>query len=236
MKECELGGLRARVTGGSDREGGGDGPVVVLLHGFGAPGDDLVSLWRVLDVPRGTRFVFPEAPVELEEYGYGARAWWRLDVAALEQAARSGQRPDRSNEVPEGLLSAHGRVLSLLDAVEAEFGVGAERIVLGGFSQGAMLSCDVALRSERPLAGVALLSSTLLARAQWQAGLAERTALAFFQSHGRQDPLLPFAAAERLRDMLREAGCEVSWVEFNGGHEIPMSVLQGLGEFLHARL
>ena len=57
MRTLELGGLECRVVGGSDREGGGDGPVVVLLHGFGAPGDDLVPLWRVMDVPRGTRFV-----------------------------------------------------------------------------------------------------------------------------------------------------------------------------------
>src|SRR5580704_2280770 len=53
MKLVKLGDLDARVTGGSDREGGGDGPVVVLLHGFGAPGDDLVPLGRVLAAPRG---------------------------------------------------------------------------------------------------------------------------------------------------------------------------------------
>ncbi|MGH7282639.1 MAG: hypothetical protein ACRELY_14020, partial [Polyangiaceae bacterium] len=65
MKQRDFGGLRAILAGGTDREGGGDGSVLVLMHGFGAPGDDLVSLWRVIDAPRGTRFIFPEAPIAL---------------------------------------------------------------------------------------------------------------------------------------------------------------------------
>ena len=63
MNRTILGGLHAVVTGGTDGQGGGDGPVVVLLHGFGAPGDDLVPLTRFLAVPRAVRFVFPAAPL-----------------------------------------------------------------------------------------------------------------------------------------------------------------------------
>ena len=75
-----------RVAGGTNREGGGQGPVVVLLHGFGAPGDDLASLWRVLRAPTGTRFVFPEAPLSLEAMGMpGARAWWMIDMMRLQR-------------------------------------------------------------------------------------------------------------------------------------------------------
>ena len=47
MRVETYGGLDVYVAGGPDREGGGNGPVVILLHGFGAPGDDLVSLWRM---------------------------------------------------------------------------------------------------------------------------------------------------------------------------------------------
>ena len=58
MKVDTFGGLTVRLTGGADRDGGGSGgTVVVLLHGFGASGSDLVPLWRVLDVPETTRFV-----------------------------------------------------------------------------------------------------------------------------------------------------------------------------------
>lgn len=223
-------GLRVRVAGGTDREGGGDGAVVVLMHGFGAGGDDLVGLWRALDVPRELRFVFPEAPLALAEFGPGARAWWRIDFEA-----RGDPRRDRSGEDPPGMAEAHARVVALLDEVERELGVTGDALALGGFSQGAMLACDVALRTPRPLAALVLLSGTLLARDTWAPAMSARSALPVFQSHGRQDPLLPFGAALELRDLWREAGAAVEWVEFNGGHEISHGVVERLGAFLSAR-
>ena len=59
MRIEELEGLKVRIVGGTDGQGGGNGPVVILLHGFGAPGHDLVPLWKALDAPQGTRFLFP---------------------------------------------------------------------------------------------------------------------------------------------------------------------------------
>jgi phospholipase/carboxylesterase len=233
MRQTRLGELELRIAGGTDREGGGDGPVVVLLHGFGARGDDLAGLQRVLDVPREVRFVFPEAPLAPPEFaGFGGRAWWMIDTAALQQAALSGRARDRSNETPPGMAEAHARVTALLDALERELGACGDRLVLGGFSQGAMLSCDVALRSERRLAGLVLLSTTLLSKRDWLPRMPARKALPILQTHGRQDPLLPFARATELRDAFRAAGCSVDWHEFNGGHEVPMDVIQALGRFI----
>ena len=75
MRERLLGGLKVRLTGGMDGNGGGEGPVVMLLHGFGAPGDDLVPLADVIEAPRGTRWLFPEGPLPLN-MGFGdSRAW-----------------------------------------------------------------------------------------------------------------------------------------------------------------
>jgi phospholipase/carboxylesterase len=229
MREETLGGLACRITGGTDRDGGGDGPIVILLHGFGAPGDDLVSLWRVLDVPPSVRFVFPEAPEQLPWQFGGGRAWWMIDLEQLQRALAGGSRGDMSQHVPEGIDAARAQVVALLGDVER---LGGGPLVLGGFSQGAMLSCDVALRTERPLAGLVLLSSTLLAEREWTPLMERRRGLPVLQSHGRQDPLLPFAAAERLRDHLTAAGLAVEWLEFNGGHEIPPSVLDRAGGFI----
>jgi phospholipase/carboxylesterase len=209
---------------------------VVLLHGFGARGDDLASLHRVLDVPREVRFVFPEAPLAPRELSaHGGRAWWMIDTVALQQSAATGRFRDRSEQTPEGMAEAHAQVVALLDAVERELGARGDQIVLGGFSQGAMLSCDVALRTGRALAGLVLLSTTLLCRHEWQPRMAARQALPVFQSHGRSDPLLPIASATELRDLLRTAGCNVEWHEFNGGHELPMDVIQSLARFIRAQ-
>src|SRR5690606_6201984 len=131
-----------------------------------------------------------------------------------------------------GLPAAREQLLALLDDLERRLGVTPEQTILGGFSQGAMLSCDVALRAERPLAGVVLLSGTFLCEDDWRPLMPARRGLRVFQSHGVLDPLLPFDLAERLRDALVEAGAELDWVAFRGGHEIPPAVLMRLQGFL----
>ena len=234
MKVEQLGGLKVRLTGGTDGRGGGDGPVVVLLHGWGAPGDDLVPLGQEIDAPLGTRFVFPEAPLSLQ-MGFGdSRGWWMLDIEKRQREIAAGRARDLSREVPTGLAEARAKVIALLDELERR--VGAKQIVLGGFSQGAMLACDVALRTGTPLAGLVLLSGTLLAADEWTPLMPKRKGLRVFQSHGSADPLLPYFIAEQLRDVLKQGGLSVEWVGFRGGHEIPGTVLDRLGAFLRTVL
>ena len=234
MKTVSFGGLTCRLTGGTDRDGGGTGPLVVLLHGFGAPGDDLVSLHRVVEVPTGTRFLFPEAPLALPPaYGAG-RAWWHIDMAELDRAMREGRVRDLSKDVPEGMPEARAKVLALL--AEAKEKLTPSGVVLGGFSQGAMLSCDVALQSDVDLAALVLLSGTVVSEAEWTARMPARKSLPVLQSHGRQDPILDFTMAERLRDLLKAAGIDVTWIPFNGGHGIPPAALDGLRPFLEHAL
>ncbi len=232
MREELIGGLRTRVTGGTDGKGGGRGPVVLLLHGFGAPGDDLVPLADVLTVPAGTRFVFPEGPLSLSFGPSAARAWWIIDMARVAADRASGRPRDLSNEIPKGLAPARETMLAFLKEVERTVGADPRKMVLGGFSQGAMLSCDALLHTDRPYAGLIQLSGTLLASQEWVPLLQTRKGLPVFQSHGVQDELLPYAGAERLRDMLTHGGLSVEWHSFRGGHEIPRSVLQRLGPFI----
>ena len=232
MREELIGGLRTRVTGGTDGKGGGRGPLVLLLHGFGAPGDDLVSLADVLTVPAGTRFVFPEGPLSLSFGPSAARAWWIIDMARVAADRAAGRARDLSQDIPKGLAPARETMLGFLKEVERKFDADPRKIVLGGFSQGAMLSCDVMLRTAQPYAGLIQLSGTLLAAQEWTPLLQTHKGLPVFQSHGVQDELLPYAGAERLRDMLTHGGLSVEWHSFRGGHEIPRSVLQRLGPFI----
>ena len=235
MRIDELGGLKVRITGGTDREGSGAGPVVVLLHGFGATGEDLVPLSRVIRAPPGTRFVFPEAPLSLESVGYGAgRAWWMIDLARLQRRRDDAEVIALMSEIPEGLAGARARVVAMLDDIDEK--LRPSGVVLGGFSQGAMLSCDVALRAARPLAGLVLLSGALIAEPEWGPLMPARRGLPVLQSHGRADPILPFEAADRLRDQLTKAQLEVTWLPFHGEHEIPPLVIDRLGTFLERTL
>jgi phospholipase/carboxylesterase len=232
MRHVDVAGTSVLLAGGADREGGGDGPLVVLLHGFGAPGDDLAPFWRVIDAPPGTRWAFPAAPLALD--GTGGRAWWMIDIEQRIRAAERGDLDRLTHEVPEGLAHARERVVAVLDALEKE--LRPSHLVLGGFSQGAILSCDVALRTRRRLAGITLLSGTLVAKDDWAALTSQRAGLPVFQSHGASDPLLPFPQAETLRNMLREGGADVTWVPFRGGHEIPAAVVDALGPWMRRAL
>ena len=254
-ERVELAGLTTRIVGPADAS-----LTVVLLHGFGAPGDDLVPLGQALGVP--ARFVFPEAPLELGGlYGdsrapvswdqagaasarapvswdqagaASARAWWLLDLARLEAELRAGTPRDRRGEVPEGMADARDHVSRLIDQVKSRLGVTERQLVLGGFSQGAMVALDVALHrpADEPLAGVVLMSGTLIAESEWQPRLAKLSGVPVFQSHGKHDLLLPYAIAEMLRDRLRDAGAALDWHAFLGGHEIPPGVLAALRDFL----
>jgi phospholipase/carboxylesterase len=210
--------------------------VVILLHGFGAPGDDLVALWQTLDAPHGTRFVFPVGPLSLQMGNGESRAWWMIDLEKLQRDRAAGRPRDASHEIPKGLAEARGELLALLEDATRRLGADPRRTVLGGFSQGAMLACDVALRTDRPFAGLVLLSGTLLAKHEWAPLMPKRKGLRVLQSHGHEDPLLPFAQAEHLRDLLVQAGLLVDWVGFRGGHEIPPMVLTRLGPFLRQTL
>src|SRR5204862_4876871 len=156
----DLAGLTTRIV---DKSKQPDPLTVVLLHGFGAPGDDLVSLAEAIDAP--VRFVFSEAPLELGGLYGDSRAWWLLDLARLEDELRRGVPRDRRTEIPDGLPQAREQVLRFLDQVESR--LEAKRLVLGGFSQGAMVALDVALHRESTPAGLILMSGTLLAESEW---------------------------------------------------------------------
>jgi phospholipase/carboxylesterase len=230
-QKLDLAGLTTRIVGPTDAK-----TTVVLLHGFGAPGDDLVALAQYLGAraPQ-TRFVFPEAPLELGGLYGDSRAWWLLDLARLEADLRRGKPSDRSDEMPDGLPAARDHVSRLLDQLQARLSIANEDLILGGFSQGAMLSLDVALHRATPPSALILMSGTLIAEAAWAPRMANLEGTPIVMSHGRNDALLPYAVAEVLRDKLVAAGAIVDWQPFVGGHEIPAAVLAAVGELLRKR-
>jgi phospholipase/carboxylesterase len=237
MRSFRAGPLLVHATGGADRNGGGEGPAVILCHGFGAPGTDLVSLARVIDAGPDTRWFFPEAPIELDlGWGQRGRAWWEIDMMEYQRRMMMGRWAEMMSETPKGLAEARGALDECLTALGSHHGVDLARTVLGGFSQGAMLTTDRSLTGHAG-AGLAVLSGAMIARDRWTPSF-EKISPGFgvFQSHGRQDPILPFAGAEVLRDALRTGGATVDWVAFAGQHEIPGAVLEGLSAFLQKRL
>lgn len=211
--------------------------VVVLCHGYGAPGTDLVPLGQMLlRQPRmaaSIQILFPEAPLSLENLGMpDGRAWWPIDMMRLQMAAALGTFRDLRKDCPPELSTSRAMLMGLIQDWSARTGVPLNRFVLGGFSQGSMLATDVTLQLNENPAGLVVLSGTLLNEDVWRERATHHKTLRVLQSHGTQDPILPFASATWLRDLLNQAGADVEFLQFAGGHEIPNSVLDRLGTFL----
>ena len=207
-----LGGLDTVVIPGSP-----DGPTLVVLHGYGADAWDLVPLAQVLRVPPGTNWLFPNAPLEVPLGPHmSGRAWFSIDMAALEAAMMRGQHRDMAKEAPPAMEHARESIMQML----TEAGATWTKTILAGFSQGAMVATAAALHAHRQPLGLAVLSGTLIDEATWQVGVKKHKGLHVFQSHGTRDPLLDVQAARRLHRLFDEAGLVTEYHEFIGGHEM----------------
>jgi phospholipase/carboxylesterase len=218
------GGLSvARAGRMRDDERGGT--AVVLLHGWGASGDDLLPLAHELAQPR-TRFFVPAAP--LPEMG-GGRAWWHLNendrpVHAWDDELPAGFQPHRH------VTAARAAVQTILRTIRTSFAP--DVLAIAGFSQGAMLSLDVALAADPAVDRVAVLSGVLIADSLAALKTPRAHKPPVFASHGRHDPVLDFRGGERAKEMLVKHGYAVTWRPFDGGHEIPREIVEGLRGFL----
>ena len=200
---------------------GGEGPVsLVLLHGYGSNAGDWLQFEHQLQVPLDGRLVFPQGPLRGPN---GARGWWWLNI---EGHVRDGERyPDFSAAKPGGIKLASRLVRELLASVPGP-------MVLGGFSQGAMLSAEIAFQTDQDLVALVLLSGTTVNEAAWVERFPGRRQLPIFIAHGRNDGVLPFATMERFQARMRETGLNVTWFPYDGGHDIPDEVVRALNSFL----
>jgi phospholipase/carboxylesterase len=209
---------------------------VILCHGYGAPGNDLVSLvepladWLEDSIERFS-FVFPAAPLAPRDMSmYGGRAWWAINMAALLAASETGKFSELHDVEPPGMADATSALVTCVSAVLEDAGP-SRPYVLGGFSQGAMVTMNASLRSTLPPPKLLVqLSGTVVCRPKWQIALASGRLSDTFvlQSHGRQDTILPFQSAEVLRDLLVAADVDQQFVAFDGPHAIPMEPLMQL--------
>ncbi|MFW7380902.1 MAG: alpha/beta hydrolase [Oligoflexus sp.] len=204
---------------------------IILLHGYGANFQDLAGLAPMVDRQNQWNWIFPngilEVPIGPHTMG---RAWFPIDMEALQRQLMGGEVRSFASHIPTGLAGARDQIGQLIESLPQDL----TRIVVGGFSQGAMISCHASLcLSENPKA-LLQLSSTLVAKANCNDLMHQHQGLQVFQSHGQNDPILPITAARELHQLFQDAGAEVDYSEFAGGHEIPLPVLQRLQGYLQS--
>ena len=206
-----------------------DADLIILFHGFGADAFDLQTLSEVVKTPKPTDWIFPQGPLEVPiGPGWTGRAWWHIDMNAIQDAASRGETKDLSTEAPAGLIKIRPVILEMIKQTRTPW----NKIILGGFSQGAMLATDIFLHAPEAPKGLIVLSGALINQEEWKKLAPNRKGSKFFQSHGQQDMVLGFKGAQRLETLLTQAGLQGRLTGFSGGHEIPMQTLNAATEWL----
>lgn len=205
--------------------GGSQSTAVVLLHGYGANGHDLFPLPEALGISRDIHWYFPHGTLSCSvgEVWGGGRMWFPIDESGFEQTVAEGEI--------EGAFSSRSLEFEKSIRMMDEFidGIAGKhtQIILGGFSQGAMISFHSAFR-RNDVDKLLMLSGILIG----DTASFEKKEFTVFQAHGRNDPVLPFSCALNLKNFFQEKGMELTFVEFDGGHEIPLLVISKLRDYL----
>ncbi len=192
--------------------------IVLLLHGYGADGDDLIGLapaWA--PAMPGALFVSPHAPFPCEGAPFG-RQWFGL----------AGREPEMRLA---GLRAASAMVDAFIDDLLGETGLPPAALTLAGFSQGAMLALHAGPRRAAPLAGIVGYSGRLLAPELLAGEAQSRPPVALI--HGEMDEMVPYSSMADAAAALRQAAFPVETHGRAGlGHGIdPAGMRAGL-EFM----
>lgn len=181
---------------------------LVLLHGWGADADDLLDLGAELLGAEAATVGVVALRAPLPHPGGPGRQWYDLGLPGWPQ-----------------LPAARADLLRRLRQLGEE--VPLERTALLGFSQGAAMAIDVATSGALPLA--ALIGCSGYPHPDWQP---QRPLGPILLTHGREDPVVPYAAGEALEERFRETGGEVRLLPFSGGHGIDPALFPAMADFL----
>ena len=201
--------------------GGKPSSLVVLLHGYGSNGEDLISLapyWSKA-LPN-TQFVSPNAPepVPMAPGGYQWFPISRLDP----------------REVETGVARASGVLEKFIDRELERYQIAPDRLALVGFSQGTMMALHVGLRRQR-LGAIVGFSGALPAAGKLKEEAKSKPPVLLV--HGDQDDMIPVSALFAAAEGLAAAGIGAQWhVSYGVPHSIGPDGLQLGGEFLRAAL
>jgi phospholipase/carboxylesterase len=192
---------------------------LVLFHGRGTDENDLYPLLDALDPKRRLLGVTPRGPLVLPP---GGAHWYVL--------GELGFPP------PDTFLPSYRQASAFLDELATETEISQERVVLGGFSQGAMMAYALGLGADRPRpAGIIALSGFVPEVEGLELDL-KRLLPPIAIGHGTYDPIIGVEWGRRAKELLEGAGAEVLYRESPMPHTVDPSFLQALQSWLRAAI
>ena len=191
----------------------------MLLHGRGTDEYDLFPLIDILDPEGRLVGVTPRGPLSLPPGG----AHWYI--------VREIGYPD-----PDTFHASFEMLSGWLDALPEALGFPPERLVLGGFSQGAVMSYALGLGAGRPSPAALIALSGFIPRVDGFELDLEGHGVPVAIGHGNLDPIIPVQLGREARDMLEAAGFDVTYRETPMGHSVDPEYLNELAGWLTTQL
>ncbi len=200
------------------RSGNAAGQLVVLLHGWGADGPNLIDLADMLapTLP-DAHFIAPNAPFVCEVNPFGFQ-WFSLQ--------------DRHPQhMLDGARRAADILNSFLDEQLAKLSLDNSKLILVGFSQGTMTGLHVALRRSPQIAALVGFSGAMIGAEVLAKEISARPPVCLI--HGQNDDVVPFAAMGHASQVLKEHGVNIeAHPRPFLGHSIDMEGLDAAAKFL----
>lgn len=221
---------RSRFLGGVECIeflGDANAPVIIFCHGYGGDASHLTFFPEVCQFSHcRPTWIFPRG-IESLSWG-GGRAWFPLDEEVFQDLIRLPQSEASAKEKFERLFDIDFRkprqaLEALIDAVHRP----RSEIIIGGFSQGAMMTTELMLHAHEPFLGALICSGAFLLHKEWDSLARSCPKTPFIQSHGTDDEIIPYFLGKELYRTLRQ-GLYGELITFSGGHEIPSIFLRNL--------
>lgn len=183
--------------------------VVILLHGYGADGNDLIGLAPQLAAALSDTSIYsPNAPFPCELSPFG-RQWFSLAEYDPEFLRRAPETMSGAlAAMAEGARKNAAYVDDFINHVMETHDVSADKVALVGFSQGTMMALQTAPRREKQIAGVVGFSGALLGEQAFGSEIKSRPPMVLV--HGTADPIVPIEASRLAKETLAANGIEVS--------------------------
>lgn len=209
---------------------------VIFAHGLGDSGygwAGQVENWRRRQRLDHVKFILPHAPVIpiTVNMGMSMPGWYDIKALGSDREAEDIMK----SEDKDGVLKSQQYFHSLIQK-EIDDGIPADRIVLGGFSQGGAMSIFAGFTATVKLAAIVALSSYVVLSGSFTEHLPKphvNKATPVFMGHGDEDVVVPMKLGKKSFDFLKKQGFDVSWHEYKEmGHSVCLEELDEVESFL----
>ena len=195
--------------------------LIIILHGYGANMKDLVSLSENIGDGKSI-FVFPNAPFEFQLsyqlYGY---AW--IFPPTMD-----------SEEMPESMMDSMRKLMVAVEMLIEDYKIKLPNVILGGFSQGAMMSASLGLIRPDIFKGIFMLSGMLLGESHLASKIESDNDQRVFISHGEFDSLVPFSNLNKIVKFLESYGYSPEFHKYPMGHELSLQSINDLRKWINS--